>query len=71
MALLKPNSGDTVCINGHGDLYMDRTYMKLAGVNMVVVKQTKSGLWQLARQDDPNCVVSVPLSNIDIIGGLR
>lgn len=56
----------TLCtVNGFGDLMMDRSAGQLVGKDCVIIKRLKSGLIQVALEDDPSFVKSLPQRNIE------
>jgi hypothetical protein len=61
-------SGDQCTVNGRGDLMMEKsTYGPFIGKPCTIVKQTKSGLYNVWLNADPRKRVSVARDNISLM----
>jgi hypothetical protein len=61
--LIEP--GVKCTVSGRGDLMMVRADGHLIGKDCVIVKRCKSGLIQVALEDNPKYMRSIPQSNVE------
>jgi len=60
--------GLLVKINGSGDLAMESEARKFIDEHCVTIKQTKAGLVQVYLLSNPKKRISVPKSNVGVVG---
>ena len=58
---------DTVKVNGSGDLGINRAHRGWIGKRCTIIRQLKSGLWQVHREDDPTNIDKFSSRNLDLI----